>query len=52
MTQSNKPISRLRRRMIEDMTMRKLGVKTQKDYIRVVAQFSKYLKRPLPKCPL
>ncbi len=48
MTQSNKPISPLRQRMIEDMTMRKLGAKTQKDYIRVVAQFSKYLKRPLP----
>ncbi len=45
MTQSNKPISPLRQRMIEDMTMRKLNSKTQKDYIRVVARFAKYLKR-------
>ncbi|MFT7532770.1 MAG: integrase/recombinase XerD [Gammaproteobacteria bacterium] len=47
MTQSTKPISPLRQRMIEDMTMRKLNPKTQKDYIRVVARFSKYLKRSL-----
>ncbi|MFT5098680.1 MAG: integrase/recombinase XerD, partial [Planctomycetaceae bacterium] len=33
MPQSTKPISPLRQRMIEDMTMRKLNPKTQKDYI-------------------
>jgi hypothetical protein len=30
---SEQPISPLRRRMIEDMTIRKLGRKTQQDYI-------------------
>ena len=33
---SEKPISPLRRRMIEDMTVRKFVEKTQKDYIRHV----------------
>ena len=45
MTQSTKPISPLRQRMLEDMAMRKLGPKTQKDYIRAVVQFTRYLKR-------
>ena len=31
---SEKPISPLRQRMIEDMTVRKFGEKTQSDYIR------------------
>jgi integrase/recombinase XerD len=45
MTKSNKTISPLRQRMIEDMAMRKLGVATQKGYIRAVVNFTKYLKR-------
>ena len=45
MTQSNKPISPLRARMLEDMAIRKLGPKTRKDYIRAVVQFAGYLKR-------
>lgn len=44
-TKSNKPISPLRQRMLEDMAMRKLGPKTQKDYIRAVVKFTHYLKR-------
>jgi hypothetical protein len=31
---SEKPISPLRQRMIEDMTVRKLGAATQRSYIR------------------
>ena len=42
---SNKPISALRQRMLEDMAMRKLGPKTRKDYIRAVVKFTLYLKR-------
>lgn len=45
MTESNKPISPLRCRMLEDMAMRKLGPKTQNDYIRAVVKFAHYLKR-------
>ena len=45
MTQSTKPISRLRQRMLDDMAMRKLNPKTQKDYIRAVVKFARYLKR-------
>ena len=36
-------ISPLRRRMIEDMTIRKLGPKTQADYIRAVKNFAAFL---------
>ena len=32
-------ISPLRRRMIEDMSLRNFGEKTQKDYIRAVREF-------------
>jgi hypothetical protein len=32
MTESTKPLSPLRRRMIEDMTLRKLSPKTQAHY--------------------
>ena len=42
MTQSTKPISPLRRRMIEDMRLRKLSPKTQKAYIRAVANFTRF----------
>ncbi len=45
MTQSTKKISPLRQRMLEDMAIRKLGSKTQKDYIRAVVNFTCYLKR-------
>jgi len=45
MTDSNKSISPLRQRMIEDMTMRKLAPKTQSDYIRPVQQLNRFLGR-------
>ena len=45
MTKSTKPIRRLRQRMLDDMAMRKLNPKTQKDYIRAVVKFAHYLKR-------
>ena len=45
MTQSTKPISPLRRRMIEDMTMRKLSPKTQTAYIRAVKKLTRFLGR-------
>ena len=45
MTHSTKPISPLRQRMLEDMTMRKLSPVTQRSYIRVVANFTRFLTR-------
>lgn len=42
MTQPNQPISPLRQRMIEDMTMRKLAPKTQASYICAVKKFADY----------
>ena len=39
------PISPLRRRMIEDMNVRRFGEKTQNDYIRYVKTFSTFLGR-------
>ncbi len=42
-TASAKPISPLRRRMIEDMTVRGFGEKTQSDYIRHVKNFTIFL---------
>src|SRR5450631_4019479 len=42
---SAKPISPLRRRMIEDMSVRKFGEKTQHDYIRHIENFAKFLGR-------
>jgi len=38
-------ISPLRRRMIEDMTIRKFAQKAQHDYVRRVKEFASYLKR-------
>jgi integrase/recombinase XerD len=38
-------ISPLRRRMIEDMAIRKFAQKTQHDYVRRVKEFASYLKR-------
>ena len=40
MTQPTQPISPLRQRMIEDMTMRKLAPKTQASYIRAVKKLA------------
>jgi Phage integrase, N-terminal SAM-like domain len=42
---SQKPISPLRRRMIEDMTVRKFVEKTRDDYIRPVKTFAAFLGR-------
>jgi len=42
---SETPISPLRRRMIEDMNVRRFGEKTQNDYIRCVKTFSTFLGR-------
>jgi integrase/recombinase XerD len=42
---SETPISPLRRRMIEDMSLRRFGEKTQNDYIRHVKTFSTFLGR-------
>jgi len=41
-SRSTKPISLLRQRMIDDMTMRKLGKHTQSDYIRAVKNFTRF----------
>ena len=41
----NKPISDLRRRMLEDMAVRRLGEKTQHDYIKHVETFTRFLGR-------
>jgi integrase/recombinase XerD len=43
MTQPNQPISPLRQRMIEDMTMRKLAPKTQTSYICAVKKLADYM---------
>jgi integrase/recombinase XerD len=42
---SHTPISPLRRRMIEDMTVRGFGEKTQSDYLRHVKSFTLFLGR-------
>src|SRR5215467_3605020 len=42
---SKMPISPLRARMIEDMSVRQFGEKTQNDYIRHVKTFSTFLGR-------
>jgi integrase/recombinase XerD len=42
---SEKPISDLRRRMLEDMAVRQFGDKTKHDYIRHVEAFAKFLER-------
>src|SRR5215475_5421330 len=42
---SEKPISPLRQRMIEDMTMRNFVEKTRNDYIRQVKTFTAFLGR-------
>ena len=45
MNHSTKSISPLRQRMIEDMTLRKLGPSTQTGYIRAVVRLTRYLGR-------
>ncbi len=42
---TDEAMSPLRRRMIEDMTIRKFGQKTQHDYVRSVKDFAKFLGR-------
>jgi integrase/recombinase XerD len=42
---TDEAISPLRRRMIEDMTIRKLAPKTQQSYIRTVRNFTAFLGR-------
>jgi hypothetical protein len=44
-TRSAEAISPLRRRMIEDMSVRKFGDKTRHDYIRDVESFAEFLGR-------
>ncbi len=45
MTDSNKSVSPLRRRMLDDMTLRKLKIKTQAAYIRAVKNFTRFFGR-------
>jgi integrase/recombinase XerD len=45
MAQSTKPISPLRQRMIDDMTLRQLQEKTQSGYLRAVKRLTKFLGR-------
>jgi len=46
---SEKPISPLRRRMIEDMTVRNFVEKTHNDYIRHVRTFTSAARRIRPR---
>ena len=43
MPAKSKPISPLRQRMIDDMTARRFGEHTQRDYVRAVKNFADYL---------
>ena len=45
MTHVTRPVSPLRQRMIDDMTLRKLSPKTQSGYIRAVKSFTRFLGR-------
>ena len=45
MIDSSKSVSPLRRRMIDDMTLRKLCLKTQSAYIRAVKNFTRFFGR-------
>ncbi len=45
-------ISRLRQRMIDDMTVRNLSPATQRSYIHAVAKFAKFFKRSPEKLDL
>lgn len=43
--QFEKPLTDLRRRMLQDMTNRNFGAKTQHDYIRHIETFARFLGR-------
>src|SRR5258708_30601513 len=45
LSMTTQPISPLRQRMIEDMTIRQFGAQTQKNYVRVVRNFAVFLGR-------
>ncbi len=45
MSQSTKPISPLRQRMLDDMRLRKFSPQTQSGYIRAVVNFTRFLGR-------
>jgi integrase/recombinase XerD len=49
---TDEAMSPLRRRMIEDMTIRKLAPKTQQGYIRTVKEFAAFLGRSPDKASL
>ena len=42
---TTKPISPLRQRMLDDMRLRKLSPDTQRNYIRAVVNFTRFLER-------
>src|SRR6266571_512697 len=42
---TDEAVSPLRRRMIEDMTIRKLAPKTQHDYVQRIKNFAVFLRR-------
>ena len=46
---TDKAISPLRRRLIEDMTIRRLSANTQHQYIRHVKNFADFVGRSLDK---
>ena len=46
---TDKAISPLRRRMLEDMAIRKLAPKTQSSYLRAVRNFAAFLGCPSSK---
>jgi integrase/recombinase XerD len=46
---TDQAMSPLRRRMIEDMTMRKLAPKTQPGYIRTIRDLAAFLGRSPPR---
>src|SRR6201982_3652273 len=46
---TDKPISPLRRRLIEDMTIRRLSPRTQYQYIRHVKKFADFVGRSADK---
>jgi integrase/recombinase XerD len=45
MTDAPTAVSPLRRRMIDDMTLRNLSPATQRSYLHAVTKFSRYFRR-------